>query len=124
MIKKCIKKIWFFCLCLAGLSLTGCFHIPDEDWLPSRNKVNTENVKKDEEIEQAVNSLMQWIDTISSDWSQVKYGENVEIYTGELKGINNEATDENINNEEIVNDEITNWENENQEVYEDTIPEE
>jgi len=36
-----MKKIWLFCLCLASLGLVGCFHIPDEDWLPSRNKVNT-----------------------------------------------------------------------------------
>jgi hypothetical protein len=44
---------------LTSLSLAGCFHVPDEDWLPSRNKVKTENVKQENvEVEQAINSLV------------------------------------------------------------------
>ena len=57
-----MKKIWLFCLCLASLSLVGCFHVPDEDWLPSKNNAKTEdlkkNVEKDEDVEHAINSLV------------------------------------------------------------------
>ena len=66
MVEKSIKRIWLLCLCLASLSLVGCFHIPDEDWLPSKNKINSWYVRKDDEIEQAISSFMNWIDMISS----------------------------------------------------------
>ena len=61
-----MKKIWFFCLCLASLCLAWCFHIPDEDWLPSKNKVETWNIHKDTEVEDAINSLTDWVNLISS----------------------------------------------------------
>ena len=72
MISKSIKKIWIFCLCLAGLSLAWCFHVPDEDWLLSNNEVETWNVEKVDELEQAVNSLKEWIDIISQQRNDMK----------------------------------------------------
>jgi hypothetical protein len=108
-----MKKIWLLCLCLASLSLVGCFHVPDEDWLPSKDKTKSESIKKDEDVEQAINSIMQWIDTISSSWDQINYDEKEESYTGDLERINSEILDENINNDEIVDNEISNPENEN-----------
>ena len=97
MVSNLIKKIWIICLCLVGLSLTGCFHIPDEDWLPSRNKVNTWDTQNDDQVEQALNSLIDWIDTISSQHNRAKDNE-VKI-------------DENIEeSKEITNEEGINWE--------------
>lgn len=101
-----MKKIWLFCLCLASLSLAWCFHVPDEDWLPSRNKIKTENVEKDEEVEQAINSFMQWIDIISSDWNELGNEENVEF----TENIDVEALGESTDNEEITADEAENEE--------------
>ena len=101
-----MKKIWLFCLCLASLSLAWCFHVPDEDWLPSRNKIKTENVEKDEEVEQAINSFMQWIDMISTDWNELENGENVEF----TENIDVEALGESTDNEEITADEAENEE--------------
>ena len=114
-----MKKIWLFCLCLACLSLAGCFHVPDEDWLPSRNKVNSEEVEKDVEFEQAVDSFMDWIIMISSDWNEIKNDEVNNEESEEIAG----TVDENIDNEEIIEnkelvntEEIINVESENQEV--------
>jgi len=106
-----MKKIWLFCLCLTCLSLAGCFHIPDEDWLPSRNKINTWDTHRDEEMEQALNSFMDWINMISSDWNELK---NEEI-------VNNE-----FESEEVVEnvDEIIDNESENHEITENIISEE
>ena len=101
-----MKKIWLLCLCLASLSLAGCFHVPDEDWLPSRNKIKTENVEKDEEVEQAINSFMQWIDMISTDWNELENEENVEF----TENIDVEALGENTDNEEITDDKVENGE--------------
>ena len=115
-----MKKIWLFCLCLASLSLVWCFHVPDEDWLPSRNKVKTEEVKNDDEVEQAINSLVNWLNMISSDLDETKNDENSEINneeTEEITGTGNESIDidETIDNEEVANsEEIVN--NENQEI--------
>ena len=70
-----MKKIWLICLCLASLSLVGCFHIPDEDWLLSKDKANSWNIQKDEEMQQAINSFMDWINMISSEWNETKNDE-------------------------------------------------
>lgn len=106
-----MKKIWLFCLCLASLSLVGCFHVPDEDWLPSKNNAKTEdlkkNVEKDEDVEQAINSLVQWIDKISSDWNGLENGENDGKIT---ENVDVEALEENTDNEEITANEAENEE--------------
>ena len=67
-----MKKIWLLCLCLASLSLAGCFHIPDKDWLPSKNKVNTWSTQKDNEMDQALKDIMEWINMIPSEWDERK----------------------------------------------------
>lgn len=76
-----MKKIWLLCLCLASLNLVGCFHIPDEDWLPSKNKVNTWNIEKQDEMDQAINSFMDWLDMISSEWDEMNNNESVLTYS-------------------------------------------
>lgn len=120
-----MKKIWLVCLCLVSLSLSGCFHVPDEDWLPSRNKVKTEELKKDLEFEQAINSFKDWFDTISSERNEMNNDENTESNTWELKEITIETKDENTNNEDVANDwEILDNEIENQGIEEDIISEE
>ena len=119
MINKSIKKIWLFCLCLASLNLVGCFHVPDEDWLPSRNKVKTEDMKKENaEVEQAINSLVDWFNMISSEWDEMKNNEEIvweengieNAENNKIKGETNEKTDknyeigeDNANIEESVN---------------------
>lgn len=106
MTSKSIKKIWLFCLCVAGLSLAGCFHIPDEDWLLSDNEVETENAEKGDEVEQAINSFMQWINVVSSQRNDMKDEESNEIMAEE---INIEVDTWNIQqNEEITNNEVKN----------------
>ena len=82
-----MKNFWLLCLCLASLSLVGCFHVPDEDWLPSKNNAETWNIQKDEEMEQVLNSLMQWFDIISSDWNELKNEENEETISEEVENI-------------------------------------
>lgn len=81
MVDKITKQIWLICLWIACLSLVGCFHVPDEGWLPSKNKVSTWNIQKDEEIEQALDSFMYWINMISSERGEVKNDEN-NVITG------------------------------------------
>lgn len=100
-----MKKIWLFCLCLAILSLVWCFHVPDKDWLPSKNKVNTWSTQKDDEIDQALNDIMEWINMFSSDWNELKNEENNEINTEELENteVENEAINDEIENEEVEN---------------------
>ena len=88
MVNKLIKKIWFICLWLVSLTLAGCFHIPDEDWLLSTNEINTWNTDEEIEIEQAFNSFMDWIDMISSDWDNMKNGSEID----DIKVENNEST--------------------------------
>lgn len=73
MINKSIRKLWLICLLIASLTLVGCFHIPDDDWLLSdKDKVDTWDTEKQNEIDQAMNSFMEWIDLISSDKDEVK----------------------------------------------------
>ena len=106
-----MKKIWLICLCLAGLSLAWCFHIPDEDWLPSRNNVKNEdvekNIEKDKDIEQAINSLVQWVNMISSDWNELKDEEGSDEVT---ENDDVEISGKNTNNEEITDDKAENEE--------------
>ena len=111
-----MKKIWLLCLCLTSLGLVGCFHVPDEDWLPSKNNAETWNVQKDEEMEQALNSFMDWINMISSGWNELK---NEETTAEEVEEVENES----INEEEAIDDEIANEEDDN-EIIEENIPSE
>jgi len=76
MVNKLIKKIWFICLWLASLALAGCFHVPEEDWLLSSNKTGTWDVKNDE-MDEVLNSLMDWINMISSDWNDLKNNDKI-----------------------------------------------
>ena len=118
MMNKLIKKIWFICLWFVSLTLVGCFHVPDEDWLPSRNHVDTWDIKKDEELEQAINSFMNWIDMISS-WEELNDNGDIETNVEELDKIDVEAEidideDENLSSDEVINiDESENLEMEN-----------
>jgi len=114
-----MKKIWLFCLCLASLGLVWCFHVPDEDWLPSKNKVDSEKVKNNIEVEQAIGSFMDWINSISSELDEMK---NEEITTEEWENV--EVEDEAVNNEEIIDDEIADEEFENEVIEENTVSEE
>ena len=141
-----MKKIWLLCLCLASFSLVGCFHVPDEDWLPSKNNAETWNIQKDEEMEQALNSLMQWFDIISSDWNELKNEENEETISEEVENAINEFMDgvnlissewdemnneedtgekrekrENNNNEKISNNEIEDQEREDEDTNDEDI---
>lgn len=88
-----MKKIWVFCLCLASISIAGCFHIPDEDWLLNNNEVETWNVEKVDELEQAVNSLKEWINIASTQRNNMK--NNDEQTDWELNQINNEEVNQN-----------------------------
>ena len=99
-----MKKIWLLCLCLASLSLVGCFHIPDEDWLPSRNKVNTWNTQS-EDVEKALNSFMDWINVVSTQRNDMKNEWSEEIITED----SNESTIE-IENSDTTDNEIVDWE--------------
>ncbi len=116
MISKSIKKIWLFCLCLASLSLVGCFHVPDEDWLPSRNKVKTENMKKENaEVEQAINSLVDWFNMVSTQRNDMDENGITEENKNESDEINIKNFDENTVEVEgnITSDnESTNWKTE------------
>ena len=110
-----MKKIWLLCLCLASLGLAGCFHIPDEDWLPSRNKVNTWDTQKDDEMNQALDLFVDWINSISLERDEINNDENEEIATEEWENV--EIEDEIIDNE-IADEEVEN------EVVDENIPSE
>ena len=120
-----MKKIWLLCLCLASLGLVGCFHIPDEDWLPSKNWAETWNIQKNEDVEQAIDSLMEGVSTFSSQRNDMKNEENDVIDSGELEEANTIIEDENL----LIEDSIDNWDiidekNENQEINENIVSEE
>ena len=124
MVNKLIKKIWFICLWLASLALAGCFHVPDEDWLLSSNKAETWDIKNDE-MDEALNSLMDWINMISSDWNDLKNNESDEISTDDWSANTVEVEDSAISNEETVdNTETIDNEVENDEVEGNITPEE
>ena len=126
-----MKKIWLLCLCLASLGLVGCFHIPDEDWLPSKDKVNTWDTQKDNEMDQALNDIMEWINMFSSHRDDENNNEN----NDESNGANTEESDnsniktendiisseENLSNEEsIISEEsIDDTENNNKDIVDD-----
>ena len=99
-----MKQIWLLCFCLASLSLAGCFHIPDEDWLPSRNKVNTWNTQNDD-AEKALNSFMDWINIVSSQRNELNNEQSENIVT--------ENSDENIievEDDDTAENESIDWE--------------
>ena len=103
MLNNLIKKIWIICLWIASLCLVWCFHIPDEDWIPSRNKVEINDTKnEDVEMEQAINSLMDWFNKASNQWNEKNIKANDEINVEEW-------------NEDIVENEIDFNENEENE---------
>jgi len=121
-----MKKIWLLCLCLASLSLVWCFHIPDEDWLPSKNKVNTWNIEEENEMDQALNDFMGWINMISSDWDEIKNEEDNGTISEEWEENTIEIKDETINDEEIIDNGVENEVVESEavenEVVEENIP--
>ena len=106
-----MKKIWLLCLCLASLGLAGCFHIPDEDWLPSRNKVNTWDTQRDKEMEDALNDIMDWINMVSSQRDQLDNGE-IEDEKGDentdINGDEEDISEETIDNNETIDNEESN----------------
>ena len=120
-----MKKIWLFCLCLASLSLAGCFHVPDENWLPSKNKVNPWDAQKDEEMNYVIDGFMNWINIISTEWNQLNNDENndiiieksekmdVDIENGVISDI------EMIENEESIDDKIEDKQIEENIIYEE-----
>ena len=120
-----MKKFWLLCLCLASLGLAGCFHIPDEDWLPSKNKINTWDTQKDDEMDQALNDIMEWINMFSSHRDDENNDENNDESNGanteELDENNIEVEDETISDEEISDDGIENEVVEN-EMIKEKIP--
>lgn len=91
-----MKKIWLFCLCLVSLSLAWCFHVPDEDWLPSKNKIESWSTQSDKEMEDAINSLTDWVNLISSQRdeknNEVSESEDI-IMDEENESIIDETTD-------------------------------
>ena len=124
-----MKKIWLICLCLASLSLAWCFHVPDEDRLPSRNKVKTGDINENAEIEQAIDSLMEWFDIASSQLDDMDKNKGA-VYYEEWNENAIKMEDETLNNENIIenNNEIVEEteknKDENQGIQEDTISEE
>ena len=111
-----MKKIWLFCLCLASLSLVGCFHVPDEDWLPNRNKVNTWNIEKENRMDQTLDLFVDWINSISSERDGIN---NDKITTKEWAETSVDTDDEIINNEETTeNEEMIDEEVENEVIEE------
>ena len=106
MVSNPIKKFWFICLCLTSLSLVWCFHVPDEDRLPSKNKVET--IQKDNQVEQALNSFIDWIGMVSSQRNDMKDNELYERTSEELSGYTIETEGEAINREPTNSEETSN----------------
>ena len=101
---------------MASLTLVGCFHIPDEDWLPSKNKVKTWKVV-DNEMEQAFDSLVQWFWMISSQRDELESQEIVEIENSEDEIVDDGNTDDELGDWTVeVDDGNINVENQNQEM--------
>ena len=82
--------MWF-----ASLILAGCFHIPDEDWLPSKNKIQTWEIEKDHEIDEAINSFADGINMISIERDNLKD-------TPEL-GTTGDINEESIDSKDMIN---------------------
>ena len=103
MVYKSIEKIWLICLWLFSLSLVGCFHVPDEDWLPNKDKINTWNTQRNNEVEEAFNSFINWVDIISSQRSEMKNSETVEISHDDITiSTESESIDDTNLNQEII----------------------
>ena len=108
-----MKKIWLLCLCLASFSLVGCFHVPDEDWLPSNNKTESWNNPQNEDVEQAINSFIEGIDVVSTQRDQLN-NEDIKNEEGDedTGTANNEGdiinTEETTDNNETINNEESN----------------
>jgi len=88
-------------------------------------------VKKDVEFEQAVDSLMNGIDQISSEWSEMKNGENNEVDAENLENDvvemeENVDGEEDIEHEEVIEniDEVVEDKRENQETQEKIVSDE
>jgi len=88
-------------------------------------------VKKDVEFEQAVDSLMNGIDQISSEWSEMKNGENNEADAENLENDvvemeENVDGEGDIENEEVIEniDEVVEDKRENQEIQEKIVSDE
>ena len=105
MVNKSIKNIWLVCLWLTCLCLAGCFHIPDEDWLPSKWKIQDNKDKEDELIE-AVNDLIEWVNIASSQRNEMKNNDEDKV-SGEELDVTGDIQ------EETVFDELIDWETEN-----------
>lgn len=104
MTNKYIKRIWLLCLWLASLSLVGCFHVPDEDWLPNKWKVQEETIQQDE-LSDAFNSLIEWVNVVSSQRNEMKNNEdNNEVDIEEVSETSDEIE------YETIDDETQNWE--------------
>ena len=108
MISNYIKKIGFICLFLSSLTLVGCFHIPNEDRLPNKNKDITGNTQKDEELEQTLNSFMNSINLISSQISENKNSEISEEIDQLEDNDLTEPEDINTSYEETIEEKIDN----------------
>ena len=109
-----MKKIWLLCLCLASLGLAGCFHIPDEDWIPSRNKVKINDTKnEDVEMEQAINSLMDWFNKASNQWNEKNIKANDEINIEEWNEdiVENEIDFDENKEKEAITEKTDTWDN-------------
>lgn len=101
-----MRKIWLLCLCLASLSLSlvGCFHVPDEDWLPSKNSINTWNIENENEMKHAMDDLLDWVNMISNEWNQLNKDDVVyEEWTSDSIETTDDTTDEVSNTGEIFN---------------------
>ena len=105
MVSKPIRVIWFICLCASSLTLAWCFHVPDQDWLPSKNKVDTWNTQKNDDVEQALSSFMDGIDMVSSQRNAMKYNKTDETEYNQNEPII-EVEDGTIN-DEILDQEVS-----------------
>ena len=90
-----------------------CFHIPDEDWIPSRNKVKTEDVKNDGEVEQAINSLVDWFNKASNQWNEKNIKANDEINIEEWNEdiVENEIDFDENKEKEAITEKTDTWDN-------------
>lgn len=106
--KNSSKKIWFLSICGICFLLTGCFHVPDEDWIftkdsPTKNKdtsyeesqfinsVNTliNGVQNDEINKNSDKQDVQWIESEKySEISDTPVEQAVENISGEIDNKN------------------------------------
>lgn len=60
------KKIWFLFLCGMCLTLAWCFHIPDEDWIFTKDSPTEEKNISHEELK-FIDSVNTVIDKLKKD---------------------------------------------------------